>query len=64
MPAETIGRLNDEVNESLSSADLKASMAKIGFEPVGGSPRDFATLIARDLQKWAPIASAAGFQME
>jgi tripartite-type tricarboxylate transporter receptor subunit TctC len=64
MPAEAVGRLNDEVNESLSSADLKASMAKIGFEPVGGSPRDFATLIARDLQKWAPIAKAAGFEME
>jgi tripartite-type tricarboxylate transporter receptor subunit TctC len=30
MPAETIGRLNDEVNKSLSSADLKASMVKIG----------------------------------
>jgi tripartite-type tricarboxylate transporter receptor subunit TctC len=62
--AEAIGRLNGEVNESLRSSDLKANMAKIGFEPVGGSPRDFAELIASDLQKWAPIVKTTGFQVE
>jgi tripartite-type tricarboxylate transporter receptor subunit TctC len=64
MPAEAIGRLNGEVNESLSAADVRANMAKIGFESVGGSPRDFATLIASDLRKWAPIVKATGFQLE
>jgi tripartite-type tricarboxylate transporter receptor subunit TctC len=63
-PAEAIGRLNDEVNESLGSADLKANMAKIGFEPVGGSPRGFAALIASDLAQWAPIVKTTGFQLE
>jgi tripartite-type tricarboxylate transporter receptor subunit TctC len=64
MPAEALGRLNKEVNEILSAADLKANMVKVGFEPVDGSPRDFATLIASDLQKWAPIVKTTAFQME
>jgi tripartite-type tricarboxylate transporter receptor subunit TctC len=64
MPAEVIARLNGAVNDCLSATDLKANMAQIGFEPVGGSPRDFATAIASDLRKWAPIVKTTGFQME
>ena len=45
-PADVVARLNSEVNESLKSAELRASMIKVGFEPTGGSPQDFAALIA------------------
>jgi len=64
MPQDAIDRLNNEVNESLKSPELKASMAKIGFEPMGGSPGDFAKLFASELQKWAPIVRATGFKMD
>ncbi len=64
MAADVVGRLNRDVNASLKSAELKASMAKLGFEPVSGSPRDFAALLAAEMQKWAPIVKATGFQME
>jgi len=63
-PADVIEKLNGEVNESLRAADVVANMAKIGFEPLGGSPRDFALSIASDLRKWAPIVKATGFQLE
>jgi tripartite-type tricarboxylate transporter receptor subunit TctC len=39
-------------------------MVKVGFEPTGGSPQDFAALIAEQLQHWAPIVKSTGFQME
>jgi tripartite-type tricarboxylate transporter receptor subunit TctC len=63
-PAEVIGKLNRAVNDCLNSAEVKGNMIKIGFEPAGGSPADFAAVIASDLSKWAPIAKATGFQME
>jgi tripartite-type tricarboxylate transporter receptor subunit TctC len=63
-PADVIGRINHEVNEALKSAELRASMVKVGFEPTGGSPADFGTLIAEQLQRWAPIVKATGFQMD
>jgi tripartite-type tricarboxylate transporter receptor subunit TctC len=63
-PAEVVTRINGEINESLKSAKLRASMQRVGFEPVGGSPQDFATLIAQQLQRWAPIVKATSFQMD
>jgi tripartite-type tricarboxylate transporter receptor subunit TctC len=65
LPNEIVNRLNTEVNESLKSDELRASMRKVGFEPAGGSPRDFAALISAQLAQWTPIVKAtAGFQME
>ena len=63
-PAEVVERINGAVNESLKSADLEASMAKVGFEPGGGSPQEFAALLADELNKWAPIVKTPGFQMD
>jgi tripartite-type tricarboxylate transporter receptor subunit TctC len=39
-------------------------MVKVGFEPTGGSPQDFAALIAEQLRHWSPIVKSTGFQME
>jgi tripartite-type tricarboxylate transporter receptor subunit TctC len=64
LSADVVKRLNASVNECLKSPELTASMAKLGFEPKGGAPQDFATLIAHEMQKWIPIVKATGFQME
>jgi len=39
-------------------------MIKVGFEPTGGSPQDFAALIAAQLERWTPIVKSSGFQMD
>ncbi|HEY7664244.1 MAG TPA: tripartite tricarboxylate transporter substrate binding protein [Xanthobacteraceae bacterium] len=64
LPADIVGRLNRDANEILASPDLRASLLKVGFEPQAGSPQDFAALIAGQLQQWAPVVKATGFQME
>ena len=48
----------------LALALLHQAMIKVGFEPTGGSPQDFAALIAEQLQRWAPIVKSSGFQMD
>jgi tripartite-type tricarboxylate transporter receptor subunit TctC len=63
-PADIIERLNAEVNDSLKSAELTASMVKLGFEPKGGSSQEFAALMVEQMQKWAPVVKAVAFQME
>jgi tripartite-type tricarboxylate transporter receptor subunit TctC len=62
-PADVVAKINREVNESLKSAELRATMVRAGFEPTGGSPQDFATLIADQLTHWAPIVKSTGFTM-
>jgi tripartite-type tricarboxylate transporter receptor subunit TctC len=64
MATDVVDRLNSEVNESLKSSELRASMMKLGFEPKTGSPQDFAALLASEMQKWAPIVKATGFRMD
>jgi tripartite-type tricarboxylate transporter receptor subunit TctC len=64
MPDDIVKRLNGEVNEVLKSPELTASMAKLGFAPQGGSPQDFAALLAEQVRKWSPVVKTIGFTME
>jgi tripartite-type tricarboxylate transporter receptor subunit TctC len=64
LPADIVGRLNSDANEILNSSELQASLLKVGFEPHGGSPQDFAALISSQLLQWAPVVKSTGFQME
>jgi tripartite-type tricarboxylate transporter receptor subunit TctC len=63
-PADVITRINTEVNQIMAAQEVKDAMIKVGFEPVGGPPQDYAALIAAQLERWAPIVKATGFQMD
>ena len=63
MPPDVLLRLNAAVNESLKAPDVRAAIARIGFEPHGGTPADFAALIAREMKVWTPIVQKTGFQL-
>jgi tripartite-type tricarboxylate transporter receptor subunit TctC len=60
---EVIERLNAAVNESLQTPELRNAIARIGFEPHGGSPQDFAALLENDMKLWTPIVHRTGFQL-
>jgi tripartite-type tricarboxylate transporter receptor subunit TctC len=59
-PREVIDKLNAQVNEGLKSTELKAALAKVSNEPVGGTPKEFADTIKGDIDKWAPVVKALG----
>jgi tripartite-type tricarboxylate transporter receptor subunit TctC len=63
-PAEVVSKINGEINEALKAPELRANLTRVGFDPTGGSPQDFAKLIAEQLEKWAPIVKSSGFQMD
>ena len=63
LPADIVSRINVAANASLKSSELLEKMAPLGFEPAGGTPQDFETLIAAEMKKWLPIVKATGFQM-
>jgi tripartite-type tricarboxylate transporter receptor subunit TctC len=62
-PDGAVRRINAAINESLKAADIAAAIRRIGFEPHGGAPEDFATLITDDMKVWVPIVQKTGFQM-
>jgi len=59
-PREVIDKLNAQINEGLKSPELKAALARVSNEPVGGTPQDFANMIKGDIDKWAPVVKALG----
>jgi tripartite-type tricarboxylate transporter receptor subunit TctC len=63
LPAEIVARLNAQVNDILASAEVKESMAKVGFEPKAFAPPELTALLADETRKWTAIVKATGFQM-
>jgi tripartite-type tricarboxylate transporter receptor subunit TctC len=63
-PAEIIDRLNTEINAAIADPALKARLAAIGGEPLGGSPADFGRLIAEETEKWGKVIRTAGIKPE
>jgi len=63
-PAETITKLNKEINAAIADAGMKARLAAIGGEPLPGTPAEFGRLIAEETEKWAKVVQAAGLKPE
>jgi len=60
-PAPIIGKLNVVINDGLRGREMPAALARLGMEPKGGSPQDFAAHIAAELERWTAVARAANF---
>jgi tripartite-type tricarboxylate transporter receptor subunit TctC len=63
-PATVVDKLNSAVNDCLKSPEMKAAFAKLGFEPLSATPREFATFLAAETLKWPPLLAAAGVKGE
>jgi tripartite-type tricarboxylate transporter receptor subunit TctC len=59
-----VTRLNAATNEGLKTASIKASLAKLGSEPLTGSPQDFAAFIASEGKKWADVVKRSGVKFD
>jgi tripartite-type tricarboxylate transporter receptor subunit TctC len=55
LPPELIARLNEAANQALADADARERLARLGIEPAGGTPEQFARMVAADLAKWKTI---------
>jgi tripartite-type tricarboxylate transporter receptor subunit TctC len=63
-PDAIVARLNKAVNEGLKSPPIRDALLKFSSEPIGGSPQDFAALMAVESKKWAEIIRLAGVKIE
>ncbi|ROZ64973.1 tripartite tricarboxylate transporter substrate binding protein [Ramlibacter sp. WS9] len=55
MPAELVARVNTALNQALQEADVKDRLARLGIDPVGGTPQQFTAMAATDMAKWKKI---------
>jgi tripartite-type tricarboxylate transporter receptor subunit TctC len=64
VPRPIVDRLNAAINKALASNAFKEKFAKIGDEPAGGTPEEFAETIKTDSAKWADVIQRAGVKLE
>jgi tripartite-type tricarboxylate transporter receptor subunit TctC len=55
LPADIVQRVNTAVNQALQDPDIRQGLAKLGIEPVGGTPQQFAAMADADRAKWKKI---------
>ena len=62
--AETVDKLNKEINTALADPTIKARLAELGGEVLAGSPADFGKLIADETEKWGKVIRAANIKVQ
>ena len=63
-PADIVDKLNREINAGLADADFKAKLAKLGGQPMPGTPADWGNFIAAETDKWGKVVREAGVKAE
>jgi len=64
VPRPIVDRLNGAVNKALSAPDMQTRLQADGVEPKGGTPEQFAAVIAADLKRWVPAAKRLGVKAD
>jgi len=63
-PPDIIDKLNREINAALADPALKAKLAEFGAIVMTGSPADFKTFIASEVDKWGKVVKFAAIKPE
>jgi tripartite-type tricarboxylate transporter receptor subunit TctC len=63
-PPAIVARLNEVMNKVLADPDMREKITSQGNEVGGGTPKEFADLIASEAVKWGKVVRAAKIQPE
>jgi tripartite-type tricarboxylate transporter receptor subunit TctC len=63
-PGEIVKRVNADVQKALAAPEVIETMAKLGLEPGGGTPGQYAAMIVEDLAQWRAAVKRAGIKIE
>ena len=63
-PPGIVQRLNESVNQALQTVDMRDRLDALAFEPVGGSPRQFADYVKAEIAKWGRIVREGNIKAE
>ena len=64
LPADVVTRLNAEFNKAIQSQDVRDRLAKLGAEPVGGTPAQFAAMVKKDSARWGKLIKDRKIQVD
>ena len=62
-PAPIIAKINAAMDELLHAPDIRLRLARLGMEPVGGSPADMAAFVREETRRWGEVIKAANISV-
>lgn len=63
-PAAVVQRLSNEIAAIVRLPEVRAQFEKLGAEPVGNTPAEFAAFAKAELVKWAAIVKQSGAKVD
>ena len=63
-PPEAVQKINAVVNQALQGAELREKLAALAFEPVGGTPQQFAAYLKAEVAKWGKVVRAGNIKAD
>jgi tripartite-type tricarboxylate transporter receptor subunit TctC len=64
LPPEVVSRLSAAANQVLQDPEVIDKLQRLGIEPVGGTPAQFTTMLAKESVKWKKIISDRKIMLE
>ena len=59
-PRDVVNKLNSEIIKTLRTSEIRESLAREGYEPIGDTPEQFAALIKSEVARYGKLIRAAG----
>jgi len=63
-PAAIVQRLNDGVNQAIRVPEIRERLASLAFEPIGGTPQQFADYVKVEVVKWGKVVKETGAKVD
>jgi len=63
-PPDVVQKLNDAMNRVLRMPDVRERLEALTFEPIGGTPQQFAEYVRSEVAKWAVVVKETGAKLE
>ena len=61
-PERIVAILNKAIVQAIASAEVQDKMIKLGIEPITTTPRQFASFIREELERWGGVVRSAGLR--
>ncbi len=63
-PPDIVALLNQQINKSLASEEVRARLAAEGAEATPATPQAFAQLISSDIKRWGEVVKRGGIKVD
>ncbi|KAB2905547.1 MAG: tripartite tricarboxylate transporter substrate binding protein [Burkholderiaceae bacterium] len=63
-PADVVARLNKVLNESMKQPDTLKKLESVGAEPIGSTPQELATHLAKELDRWGKLIKERNIRLD